>query len=75
MTIQNNDHLVYKVEEARKLLRISRGSMYDAIHSGQIPSIRVGRRILIPRIALERLLGSNLSVRDGQEHQENINSP
>ena len=48
--------LVFSVEEARRKLGVSRGLMYEAIRTGQIPSIRLGRRILIPRAALERLL-------------------
>ena len=48
--------LVLSVKEARGQLGLSRGLMYEALRTGQIPSIRIGRRILIPRVALERLL-------------------
>ncbi len=48
--------LVLSVEKARRLLGLSRGLMYEAIRTGQVPSIRIGRRILIPRAALERML-------------------
>ena len=48
--------LVLSVEEARKLLGLSRGLMYQAVNSGEIPSIRIGRRILIPRVRLEQIL-------------------
>jgi excisionase family DNA binding protein len=47
---------VLTVEEAAKFLRISRQSAYQAVHSGDLPSIRVGRRLLVSRAALERLL-------------------
>jgi excisionase family DNA binding protein len=53
---ENRESLVYSVDEARKLLGISRGLMYEAIRTGQIPSIHFGRRILIPRASLKRLL-------------------
>jgi len=56
-----SDQMVYTVDEARRKLRLSRGLMYEAIHAGQIPSIRIGRRILVPRAALERLLEGPLS--------------
>ena len=36
--------------------RLSRNSVYQAIASGTIPSIRIGRRILIPSDALDRIL-------------------
>ncbi len=57
----NNDskNLVYSVAEAGKRLGLSRGLMYEAIRTGQIPSIRIGRRILIPCVALDRLLEGN----------------
>ncbi len=48
--------LVMTVAEAGKKLRISRGLIYHAINTGQIPSIRIGRRILVPTAALERLV-------------------
>ena len=48
--------LVYTVEAAGKALGIGRNSAYDAVRTGEIPSFRVGRRILIPRAALEKKL-------------------
>jgi len=56
MTTDGSERLVFTVEEARRQLGLSKGSMYEAVRSGQIPSIRVGRRILIPRATLQRLL-------------------
>ena len=59
MTNKGPERLVYSVAEAGKLLGLSRGLMYKAIRTGQIPSLRVGCRILIPRVALDRLLEGN----------------
>ena len=56
MTDKTVEPMVLTVEEARKLLGLSRGLMYDAIRSEQIPSIRIGRRILIPAARLRRLI-------------------
>ena len=36
--------------------RIGRNSVYDRIKDGTIPSVKLGRRILIPSDALERVL-------------------
>ena len=44
------------VEEAAKRLGIGRNTAYDAVRAGQIPSVKIGKRYLIPRAALERLL-------------------
>ena len=47
------------VEEAAKLLGVSRGSAYEAVRSGELPVVRLGRRLLVPRQALDRLLAGN----------------
>jgi excisionase family DNA binding protein len=51
------DHrLTISVEEAGQLLGISRGLAYALVSRGDIPSIRLGRRIVVPRRGLEQLL-------------------
>jgi len=50
------------VGEAAKLLGIGRGTAYEAVSRGDIPAIRVGRRLVVPRAALERLLTSGRPV-------------
>jgi excisionase family DNA binding protein len=49
--------LTLTVEEAAAALGISRAAYEDA-RRGEIPNIRIGRRILVPRSALQRLLDS-----------------
>ena len=44
------------VEEAGRLLGIGRGSAYEAARRGDIPVIRIGKRLLVPRAAMARLL-------------------
>jgi excisionase family DNA binding protein len=46
----------YTVEEAARVLGISRNSAYEAVRLGQVPHLKIGRRIIIPRAALERML-------------------
>jgi excisionase family DNA binding protein len=46
----------YTVDEAAKKLGIGRNHAYEACHSGDLPSIRIGKRLLIPAAALDRLL-------------------
>jgi excisionase family DNA binding protein len=48
--------LAVGVKEAAKMLGLSRGSAYEAVRTGQIPSLRFGKRIVIPRAALNRML-------------------
>lgn len=40
--------LTLSVEEAGQLLRIGRSAAYDAVHRGEIPHVRIGRRYLVP---------------------------
>ena len=47
---------VLTVQEAADYLRISRGLAFAAVRDGSLPSVRIGRRILIPRRQLEALL-------------------
>jgi excisionase family DNA binding protein len=44
------------VAEAGKRLGISRNVAYDCVARGEIPAIRLGKRLLVPRLAFERLL-------------------
>ena len=54
--------LTLTVEEAAQLLGISRASAYEAIRRREIPSLRIGKRILIPRSQLERLIDVDSST-------------
>lgn len=44
------------VEQARIVLGLSRSAVYEAAKRGDLPTIRVGKRWIIPRHALEALL-------------------
>jgi excisionase family DNA binding protein len=50
------ERLALTVDEAAALLGISRDLVYDLVATGQLPSIRLGRRIVIPRRAFEDAL-------------------
>ena len=52
--------LILTIDEAAGVLRISRQSAYEAARRGEIPTIRLGRRILVPRRALEKLIGAEI---------------
>jgi excisionase family DNA binding protein len=47
---------VYTIPEAGRVLRIGRSAAYEAARRGEIPTIRLGRSLRVPRAALERLL-------------------
>jgi len=54
-----DERLTYNVREAAKLLGLSKNSAYQACLKGEIPHLKIGKRILIPRAQLERLLLGN----------------
>jgi excisionase family DNA binding protein len=56
-TLQDDGRLTWTVTEAARLLGISRASAYEAAHRGELPVRVIGRRMLVPRVALLRLLG------------------
>jgi excisionase family DNA binding protein len=53
----DDGRLTWTVTEAAALLGISRASAYEAAHRGELPVRVIGRRLLVPRVALLRLLG------------------
>lgn len=48
--------LVFKVEEAARILRLGRRQAYEHIHSGRLRAVRNGNRLLIPVKALAEFL-------------------
>jgi excisionase family DNA binding protein len=44
--------VVYRVDEAAEALRLSRSAIYELIRSGQLRSVKFGRRRLVPVEAL-----------------------
>ena len=48
--------LTVTVEEPGRIIGVSRGSAYEAVKRGEIPVIRIGKKIRVPKAALERLL-------------------
>ena len=54
----------YSVPEAAKVLGIGRSAAYEGIRTGEIPAIRIGKRILVPVAALQKLLAKGEQERD-----------
>ena len=54
--MSTTESLTYKIEEAGRLLGIGRNGAYEAAHRGEIPTIKIGRRLLVPKAALEAML-------------------
>lgn len=48
------------VAEVAELMRVSRMTVYRMVHSGEIPSVRVGRSFRVPQRAVEEMLSQGL---------------
>ena len=52
----DKERLVWSVEEAGRLLGISRAHAYELVARGELPHLRLGRRLVVPKHALAALL-------------------
>ncbi len=52
--------LLVPAEEAAALLSVHRSTIYDLLGRGQLASVKIGRRRLIPRAALDEFIASNV---------------
>lgn len=53
---QSDEKLTITVEEAGKRLGISRATAYALANQGQLPVIRLGKRLLVSKVGLERMV-------------------
>ncbi len=54
-----DDHglpLLVSVPEAARLLGVGRTFGWTLVRNGEMPTVRLGKRVLVPRAALERLV-------------------
>ena len=51
--------LLVSVPEAARLLGVGTTFGWAMVRNGEIPSVRLGRRVLVPRAALEQLAGTH----------------
>ena len=50
------ESLLMSVREAASALGVGRDAAYALVHEGRIRTVRVGRKILVPRIELEHFV-------------------
>lgn len=67
-----SERLTYSAEEAAGVLGVSKWKVYEAVRTGQLRAIQIGRRLVLPVTAIEDLLGMSLRGNGhrgaGQEH-------
>jgi len=52
-------NMTYTVDQTARILGLSRNGTYALVREGKIPALRLGKRILIPRRKLERMLSDD----------------
>ena len=65
--MMSDERPTLSVAETADLLGISRWLVQQAVRAGALPSVRVGRRILIPRARLDAWLSGNVAVPTADE--------
>ncbi len=55
------------IPEAAERLGISRNGAYEAAKRGEIPTIKIGRLVLVPRVAFDRLVSGDWPLRGGPQ--------
>ncbi|MCA9852232.1 MAG: helix-turn-helix domain-containing protein [Dehalococcoidia bacterium] len=58
------ERLVVSVREAAEMLGVGRATMYELVNAGEVDSITLGRRRLIPVHSLRRLVGAPTPAQD-----------
>ena len=67
-TENKTEKLTMTVEEAGELLGISRATAYALAKQGRLPVIRISdRRLIIPKVALQRLLSEAGNSKDSSD--------
>ena len=56
--------LTVTVEEAASMLGISRALAYALVRRDELPSVRLGRRLVVPLSAIQRLLAAAENITD-----------
>jgi len=62
---ETKESLVFSVPEAGRLLGLSRGTSYMLANQGVIPTLRLGKRLVVPRVALEKMLDGAGKAKEG----------
>ena len=69
-------HKVVSVPTAAVMLGVGRNFAYELCRTNRLPHIRLGRRIVIPKVAIERLLAecSGQGIGDSDGDSEALSS-
>lgn len=54
--------LLYRIDEAAKMLAISRSALYELLATGQIKKLKIGSRSVIAAAELERFITDRMEA-------------
>lgn len=63
-TVTGVEKLVYTIAETARLLSLSKGLAYQLAREGKIPTLRLGKRLLVPKAGLLAMLAEAGSVKN-----------
>lgn len=63
------NRMTVTVEEAAEMLGVSRSLAYKLVQRNELPSLRLGRRLVVPVRALERLVADDGGVMDNEQRR------
>jgi excisionase family DNA binding protein len=61
-----DDYDSFTVVEAGEILKLGRNKSYDAVAKGDLPTIRIGHTLRVPRHVIERILTGTGYERKGR---------
>jgi excisionase family DNA binding protein len=65
MRKSNENAMTYLVPEAGEMLGLNRNAAYAAAKRGDIPTIRIGKLIRVPKLAFHRMLEKAGAIEGG----------
>lgn len=64
--INKTETLCYDMKTLKSVIPLGANKLYELVHSDGFPKITVGKRILVPKIALEKWLSDNAFQAKGE---------
>lgn len=55
----SGEKMTHSIPEVAAMLGVSKGLVYAEIHKGALRSVKIGKRILVPKGEVDRLLGAH----------------
>ena len=68
------DRVLLKADEAAEVLSLGRSKVYQMIAAGELPSIRIGRAVRVPTVALHNWVQARIEERTADAEATDQNS-